>query len=109
MSPVNDEQVVAYLDSLGVPPENIFLLGVDSQSGGLIGFWHPEVGFRYLITENDQLAEACKAYLLNRGARRFATGGEAYQTANAEKWPGWDTGSNAVRARRLSSLNARST
>lgn len=94
--------MVTRLGSLGVPPENIFLLPTESKSEGPIGFWHPDVGFRYLILESDELAKACYTYLLNRGARRFDTDEELYRAAAVEKWPGWDTCDDAVRARRLS-------
>jgi hypothetical protein len=100
MSPVTDEQVVARLGSLGVSPEHVFVVPGDAEGEGLIAFWHPEVGARFLILENDALAKACYEYLLRRGARRFTSGDEIGQTAAAEKWPGWDTCDEAVRARR---------
>ncbi len=102
MSLVPDEQVVARLGSVGVPPENFFVLPGDSEGEGLIAFWHPEVGVRFLIIENDALAKACYEYLLVRGARRFTSGDEIGQAAAAEKWPGWDTCDEAVRASRFS-------
>jgi hypothetical protein len=101
MSLITDEQVAACLESLGVPSEYIFLLPVPSESRGLIGFWHPEVGFRYLILENDDLAKACYAYLLNRGARRFFTNDELRHAIATEKWLGWDTCADAVRDRQV--------
>ena len=97
MSPVTDDQVVSRLDSLGVSPENLFIFPSESEIGGLIGFWHPEIGFRYLILENDDLAKKCYTYLLNRGARRFDTEAELNQAIVTEKWPGWDTCDDAVR------------
>src|SRR4051794_35764278 len=98
MSAVTAEEVMARLDSLGLPRENMLLLSGDAGQEGLIAFWHPEFGARFLIIENDALAGACYAYLLNRGARRFASGGELVQAAAAEKWPGWDTCEPSLRA-----------
>jgi hypothetical protein len=97
MSLITDEQVVARLNSLGVPLEYIFVLPIESQKRGLIGFWHQEIGFRYLIIENDEVANACYTYLLNRGARLFNTDEELRQALATEKWPGWDTCADAVR------------
>jgi hypothetical protein len=101
MSLITDEQVVARLNSLGVPLEYIFVLPIESQNRGLIGFWHQEIGFRYLIIENDKVADACYTYLQNRGARRFNTNEELEQAIATEKWPGWDTCADAVRGRQV--------
>ena len=73
MASITEEQVVACIDSFGLPPENMFFFPVESEAEGLIGLWYPESGFRYLIIENDELAKACYTYLLNRGARKFRT------------------------------------
>jgi hypothetical protein len=52
MSLVTDEQVVAQLDSLGVPSEYFFLFPVEGSGiGGLIGSWHPEIGFRCFLID----------------------------------------------------------
>ena len=103
MSPVTDEQVVAQLGFFGLPLENFFVFPGESGIGGLIGLSHPAIGFRYLILEDDELAKACYAYLLNRGARQFNTEKELNQAIATEKWPGWDTCDDAARARHLSS------
>ncbi|MFO0852427.1 MAG: hypothetical protein U0871_28280 [Gemmataceae bacterium] len=103
MSLVTDEQVVTRLGSIGVPPESLFVVNGDSEGEGLIAFWHPEVGVRFLILENDALAKACYEYLLRQGVRQFTSGDEIGQTAAAERWPGWDTCDEAIRARRTSS------
>jgi len=100
MSSVTDEQVLARFTSLGVSLDHVFMVpSVDAEDEGLIAFWHPEVGVRFLILENDTLAEACYAFLRRRGARRFASGDDILQTAGVEKWPGWDSCDDAVRAR----------
>jgi hypothetical protein len=102
MSLVTDEQVVAQLDSLGVPSEYFFLFPVEGSGiGGLIGSWHPEIGFRYLILENDELAKASYAYLMRRGARQFLTTEELNQAISSEKWLGWDTCADAIRERQV--------
>jgi len=56
MSRVTDEQVVAQLGSFELLLENFFVFLV-SLKLGLIGFWHPEIGFRYLLLEDDELAK----------------------------------------------------
>src|ERR1700721_2822973 len=101
MSAVADDQVRAELSSIGIPLDNFFTIPSDSEERGLIAFWHPEVGVRYLILEKDNLANACYRYLLKHGARRFSSGNEIGQTAVAEKWPGWDTCADAVRDRQV--------
>ena len=103
MSLITDGQIADRLNSLGVPSEYFFLFPVEgSEIGGLIGFWHPEIGFRYLILENPDLAKACYTYLLNNGARRFSTEEELSQAMATEKWLGWDTCADAVRDRQIS-------
>ena len=102
MSPTTDEEAAAQLSIPGVPPEYVFVLPVNSETGGLIGFWHPEIGFRYLIIENDAMARACYRYLLKRGARGFNTEEELRRAIASEKWPGWDTCADAVRDRSFS-------
>ena len=97
MSPIPDEQLIEKLCSMGVPIENFFVVTNDPQVRGLIAFWHPEVGARFLILEKEVLATACYEYLLKRGARRFNSGDEIFQTADAEKWPGWNTNDTYLR------------
>jgi len=91
MSSTIHEQAVAVLDSYGLPPENMFLLPGDSENEGLIVFWYPQIGMRFLILENDALATACYLHLREREARRFDSPEQILSAAAAEKWPGWDT------------------
>jgi hypothetical protein len=86
------EQALMRLESLGIPLDDMSLLGGDSEGEGLIAFWHPEIGFRFLILENEALAKACYKYLLERGNRLFHSSEQLLQSATREKWPGWDTG-----------------
>lgn len=97
MAYITDQKVEAELGSFGIPFENFFLFPVESESRGLIGFWHQAIGFRYLILEDPELAKACYKYLETRGARRFNTNEELSQAIATEKWPGWDTCADAVR------------
>jgi hypothetical protein len=99
MTPITDEQVEAKFASIGVPLENFFVLPIESTGGGLIGFWHPEIGFRLLILEKEDWAKACYAYLLKRGARQFASDEDISKAIYAEKWPRWDTCAAALRHR----------
>ena len=105
MSAISDDQVRTELSSLGIPLKYFFTEGSptpgETEGVGLIAFWHPEIGVRYLILEKDNLAHACYRYLLKHGARRFGSGNEIWQTAIAEKWPGWDTCADAVRHRQV--------
>ena len=41
--------------------------------GGLPCTWHDETGLNGMIVEDDDLAEACLAYLRDKGCREFAT------------------------------------
>ena|ERR1700733_302779 len=84
-----DEQAKLQLESLGVPPENLFLLTGDDDEG-LIALWHPEIGMRFVIIENDVLAKACTRRLLQQGARQFDSTEQLLETASREKWPGWE-------------------
>jgi hypothetical protein len=100
MSLVADEKVVTRLNSLGVPTENLFLLPGDGDAEGSIVLWHPEIGARFVVIENDELARACYAYLLGHGARRFASCQQFLEAAAAEKWPGWNTCEPALRSQK---------
>lgn len=91
MSSLTDEQVMARLASLGLPLEYMSVLPGASEREGLIGLWYPDIGFRFLILEDEAVAKACYTYLLKHGARRFESYQRLLETAAKEKWPGWDT------------------
>ena len=105
MAIISDEQVVEKLASIGASLENFFLFPIErlpwdgDEEPAVIGFWIPEIGFRYLILEKDDLARAAKQYLKKRGARVFAPEEDVWEVAFREKWPGWDTCADVVRDR----------
>jgi len=88
---VTHEQVERRLHSMGLPMENMFLITEESENDGIMVLWYPEIGARELLIENDELAMACYAYLLNHGARKFVSWEDFGRALAAEKWPGWDT------------------
>jgi hypothetical protein len=53
--------------------------------------WWPEVGLRYIIIENNDLAHAVFEYLREAGVRRFKSEREVTEAMYKEKWEGWDT------------------
>jgi hypothetical protein len=101
MSAISDAQVKTELGSIGIPLDNFFTIPGESEDRGLIAFWYPEIGVRYLILEDNAVAQACYRYLQMRGVRRFLSGDDIVQSSNSEKWPGWDTCSDAIRDRRI--------
>jgi hypothetical protein len=80
-----------------VPIENYFIVGGKGETDGSIVYWDPEIGMRWLIIEQGDIARACKRLLHIVGARRFTSTEELTQAPRLEKWPGWDTCADAVR------------
>lgn len=97
MSTVTREQVVERVAGLG-PLQNVFLI-TDNDSYGLPIIWHPEIGFRYLVIERDDLAHAVYDYLREAGVRRFKSEGELLEAQRSERWEGWDTCDDSRRIR----------
>jgi hypothetical protein len=102
---VTNEQVLDRLESLGIPFDKMYLLPSDPEDEGLIAFWYPEIGLRFLILENELLAKACYRYLLERGNRAFNSSEQLLQTAAKERWPGWDTCEPFIQERRRGANN----
>jgi hypothetical protein len=91
MSGVTREQVLQEIAGFGVPLENLFLIGEDNDTLGVIAAWYPEIGLRSIHLENDDLAIACYNTLRAAGVRRFQSWEELGETQDREKWEGWDT------------------
>jgi hypothetical protein len=91
MSTVTHEQVLERVAGLG-PLQNIFLIAEDNESLGLPIIWYPEIGLRYVIIENGDLAQAVYEYLRYEArVRRFKSEREVSEAMYKEKWEGWDT------------------
>jgi hypothetical protein len=90
MSIVTREQLLERIAGLG-SLENVFLIADDNDTHGLPIIWYPEIGFRYLIIEKDDLAQAVYDYLREAGVRRFKSETELQEAQRSEKWQGWDT------------------
>jgi hypothetical protein len=91
MSIVTREQVLDRVAGLG-PLQNVFLLAEDDATFGLPIIWHAEIGLRYLIIENDDLAQAVYEYLRYEAkVRRFRSERQVSEAMYKEKWEGWDT------------------
>jgi hypothetical protein len=90
MSSVTREQVLEQVARLG-PLHNVFLITKDKATFGLPIIWYPEIGFRYLIIENDDFARAVYVHLRDAGVRQFKSEEELLETQRSEKWEGWDT------------------
>jgi len=109
MSAITPVQVSKVVATLG-PLTNVFLIGEDSGTSGLPIVWYPEIGFRYLLLEKDELAAAVKEYLRAQGVRRFASETDLAEAHRNEQWPGWDTCADYVRIKEaLEQLQRRTT
>ena len=91
----SDIDVAEELGNYGVPLDAYSLVGEAPHE--LPAFWLPEIGFRYLVIEDDELSRACADFLARRGARRFRDAAEMLSAACSERWPGWDSRSAADR------------
>ena len=90
MSTVTREQVLERIAGLG-PLRNVFLITEEDDTFGLPMIWYPEIGLRYLIIENDEMAQAVCQYLREVGVRRFRSEAELGEAQHSEKWEGWDS------------------
>jgi hypothetical protein len=91
MTTVTREQVLERVKALG-PLKNVFLVAENNDTFGLPMIWYPKVGLRYLIIENDDLAQAVYQYLRNEAkVRRFRSERQVSEAMYKEKWEGWDT------------------
>jgi hypothetical protein len=91
MSTVTREQVLERIAGFG-PLQNVFLIAKNDDSLGLPIIWHPEIGLRYIIIENDALGQAVYEYLRDEArVRRFKSEQEVSEAMYREKWEGWDT------------------
>src|SRR5262249_36215626 len=91
MTTVSREQVLERVEELG-PLENVFRVGEDDDTLGLPIVWYPEIGLRYVVIENDDLAEAVCEYLRYEAkVRRFRSERQVSEAMYREKWEGWNT------------------
>ena len=68
-TPIDEAKVLATLEKDGLSWRDYFFVG----EGDLLCFWEPtRRGLMAKIIEDDQLSRACKDYIIERGARRFA-------------------------------------
>lgn len=87
---ISEEQVVEFIEAWGVPLDRICLVaGTDGKPGSIL-LWRPTLGAKYTLIEDAAVDAACYAYLLQQGAREFATEREARETAQQERWVGWN-------------------
>jgi hypothetical protein len=91
MSAVSQEQLFETVAGLG-PLHNVFVVAEDNDTLGLPIIWYPEIGLRYLLIENDDLAQAVYDYLRDEAkVRRFKSEQEVLEALYREKWEGWNT------------------
>jgi hypothetical protein len=91
MATVTREQVLKRVAGFG-PLQNVFLVAEDNDTLGSPIVWYPEIGLRYLIIENDDLAQAVYEYLrFEAKVRRFQSERQVSEAIYEEKWEGWDT------------------
>ena len=88
MRAYSDAELAEYLGADGIPLDAYSLIG--EPGADLAALYLPEIGFRVMIMRNNELAVACKAFLAQRGARRFRDYTEWQAAAHAERWPGWE-------------------
>lgn len=101
------EQAEELFQSFQLPIEYFVLVGDPAGRYSLPAFWHPEIGLRTLIVEKDDLANAFEEFLLQQGVRQFATAREFSEAVESEKWPGWNTCSDAIRWAQIVEQNQR--
>jgi hypothetical protein len=91
MSTVTREEVLERVSGFGVPLQNVFLIGEDTDRFAGIVVWYTEIGLREFIFEKDELAIAIYQFLREAGVRRFKSWEELGEAKQREKWEGWDT------------------
>jgi hypothetical protein len=100
MATVSREQVLERVAGFG-PLRNVSLVAEDNDTLGLPLVWYPEIGLRYLIIENDDLAQAVYEYLrFEAKVRRFRSERQVSAAIYKEKWEGWNTCEDYRRTRR---------
>jgi hypothetical protein len=98
MKTVTREQVLERVTGLG-PLQNVFVIAQDDDRLGLPIIWFPEIGLRYVLIENDELAQAVYEYLRYEAkVRRFRSERQVPEAMYKERWEGWDTCDDCRRA-----------
>jgi hypothetical protein len=69
---IDEKKILATLESGGISWRDYFFVG----DPDLLCFWQPPHGLMGKIIENNRLSCACKKYVLERGAKRFANDDE---------------------------------
>lgn len=87
MTIFSDEEIHKKIQSWGIPLEKIFLIGPTDESYCLIGLWIDDVGFRFHIIEDNELARRCVS-ALQRLVRHLESNEDVVEIAKREKWPG---------------------
>jgi hypothetical protein len=91
MTTVTRERVLERVAELG-PLQNVFLVAGIDDTFALPMIWHPEIGLRYLVIEDDGLAQAVYEYLRYEAkVRRFESERQVSDAMYEERWQGWDT------------------
>jgi hypothetical protein len=81
-----DERLARLFTDVGLAEQNYFLLS-DGIVDRRVGLWHPELGVRLVVIEDDALANAVRAHLAARGARRFASEDDVAEAVSNGEWP----------------------
>lgn len=87
MDALSEESILEKIRSWGVPLEKMFLVG--SEDALLIGLWLDDIGFRFYLIENDDVATRCLNALKRLCARRCESPADVYEIARIENWPGY--------------------
>ncbi len=98
MRSFSDEALAAHLTGGQIPLKVFYLVG--EPTCRLIEFWLPDLGPRMILMDDNELASACKDYLVRIGARQFRDESEVAQAAEQEQWPGWESNAWRFRPRR---------
>ena len=85
---VSVERILEVLTRNGQRIEDWFLIRVSGTDVFIPHFWHAKNGAMGCVVEDEELATACRAYLMRAHARRFQTWRHMMDTAAKEKWPG---------------------
>ena len=89
MRSISDQECIRLLTAGDIPLSSWFLVG-ESENHLPLSFWVAELGPRVMMCDDNDLAQACKKYLLKRRARWFASYDEVYAVARRERWPDWE-------------------
>jgi hypothetical protein len=88
MAEILNPDVLAVLGIPEIPVNSFFIL--KSETGNLIGFVTPELGSRWVIMRDPDLAARCRSYLEQYGTRTFRSIKELADAARLENWPHWE-------------------